>query len=363
MNVSNPTIVAESMQELPAVTVQVSGQLEIRENFNVFEAALRDFLENRLIREPETDQDFADLDLQIKALKKAEEALTSAETMMLAQIQSVDEAKRQKDMLYKLTRDSRLMAEKLLESEKTRRRAEKVEAARRAFDAHVADLQREISSLRLDVPAPDFASAIKGLKTLDSIQEKLDTALANGKIVADQLAADLRTKLGWINANAAEYRALLADLQQLANKPFDDFKLAVMARIDAHKKAESARMEAERARIRQEEEAKARMEAEAKLRAEQQAAPPTTPPVVPSPQVTAAQPTATARLSQVPARKNRPSDDEIIDVMAEYFRVHESVVVAWLAEIDLDAASRRIAAETRLYRGASRLSAGLEHGD
>lgn len=266
---ATPVIVAEAAQALPAVSVQISGQIDVRENFNVFEVALRDFLDNKLIREPETDQDFANLDQQIKAMKKAEEMLNAAETMMLAQIQSVDEAKRQKDMLAKLVRDNRLMAEKLLDSEKTRRRAEKVEAARKAFAAHVATLQSEISDVRLEIPVPDFAGAIKGLKTLVSIQDKIDTALANGKIAADQQAADLRTKLGWIDANAAEHRALLADMQQLVAKPFDDFTLAITARVEAHKKAEEARLEADRARIRAEE--AARLEREHLIRAEQEA--------------------------------------------------------------------------------------------
>ncbi|MEI7375637.1 YqaJ viral recombinase family protein [Dickeya chrysanthemi] len=263
-----PTVVAEAVQDLPAVTVQVNGQIEVRENFKIFEVALRDFIENKLIREPQTDQDFADLDLQIKAMKKAEETLNAAESMMLAQIQSVDEAKRQKDMLAKLVRDNRLMAEKLLASEKERRRTEKVVAARKAFADHVTELQREISGVRLDIVVPDFAGAIKGLKTMSSIQDKIDTALANGKIAADQQAADLRTKLAWLDASAADYRALLADLQQLVAKPFDDFKLAVTARIDAHKKAEEARLEAERERIRQEE--AARLEAEQRQQQEQQ---------------------------------------------------------------------------------------------
>ncbi|WP_409311433.1 lambda-exonuclease family protein [Pectobacterium sp. B1J-3] len=261
------SVVAEPVQDLPAVTVQVNGQIEVRENFKIFEVALRDFLENKLIREPQTDQDFADLDLQIKAMKKAEDTLNAAETMMLAQIRSVDEAKRQKDMLAKLVRDNRLMAEKLLANEKERRRSEKVVAARQSFTAHVAELQQEIKAVRLDITMPDFAGAIKGLKTMSSIQDKIDTALANGKITADQQAADLRTKLTWIDANASDYRSLLPDLQQLTTKPFDDFKLAVTARIDAHKKAEEARLEAERERIRLEE--AARLEAEQRQQQEQ----------------------------------------------------------------------------------------------
>lgn len=238
-------IIANTVQALPAVSVQVSGALTVADNFAVFEEALRKFLGERLIRDPQTDQDFADLDIQIKALKRAEDALDAAEAQMLAQVSGVDAAKRTKDALHALTRDNRLMAEKLLETEKKRRREEKVVAARQAFTDHLTKLQCEINGLRLDVPAPDFAAAIKGLKTLSSIQDKIDTALANGKIAADQQAADLREKLLWLDANAAEHRALLADLQQLAVKPLDDFKLAITARIEAHKKAEAERLEKE----------------------------------------------------------------------------------------------------------------------
>lgn len=341
---STPTIVAEAVQSLPAVSVQISGQITVRENFKVFEVALRDFLENRLIREPQTDQDFADLDLQIKAMKKAEEALNAAEAQMLAQVNSLDEAKRQKDMLAKLVRDNRLMAEKLLDSEKMRRKTEKVEATRKAFAAHVTELQREISRVRIDVVAPDFASAIKGLKTLDSMQDKLDTALANGKIMADSIAADIRTKISWLDANAAEHYALLADLQQLIAKPLDDFKLAVMARVEAHKKAEAERIEAERARIRAEEEARAKAaadrerakieaetrakveqeqrEEEARAKAEQQAEIKSAQQVAPSQN----EPTANPLL----AKRQRPSDDEIISVLANHFKVRNSEVVEWL---------------------------------
>lgn len=249
----SPSIIAEATQALPAVSVQVSGTLVVAENFSVFENALRQFLDKRLIRDPQTDQDFADLDQQIKALKRAEEALDAAEAQMLAQVSNIDAAKRTKDMLHKLTRDNRLMAEKLLESEKKRRREEKIEAARKAFAGHIAKLQHEISGLRFEVVMPDFAYAIKGMKSLSSIQDKIDTALANGKIAADQKAADIRKKLDWVVAHADEYRALLADLQQLSEKPIDDFKLAISARIDAHKKAEAERLEAERERIRKEE--------------------------------------------------------------------------------------------------------------
>src|SRR5207248_1047424 len=113
-----------------------TGSIAIADNFKVFETAMRDFLEHRLIREPKTDQDFADLDLQIKAMKGAEAALDAAEGQMLAQIESVDQAKKNKDMLHKLVRDNRLMAEKLLASEKERRKGEIVAGGLSALREH-----------------------------------------------------------------------------------------------------------------------------------------------------------------------------------------------------------------------------------
>ncbi len=90
------TPVANAVAALPAVSVQVSGAIAIRDNMPAFEVALRDFIDHRLITDPKTDQDFADLDLQIKALKNAEVALDAAEAQMLAQVESVDAAKRMK---------------------------------------------------------------------------------------------------------------------------------------------------------------------------------------------------------------------------------------------------------------------------
>lgn len=237
-------LAAEPVLALPAVAVQVSGQIAIKQNFDVFEVAFRGFLENRLIREPKTDQDFADLDVQIKQMVKAEEALDAAEAQMLAQIQSVDEAKRQKDMLRELVRANRIMAEKLFENEKKRRRDELIESARKAMTAHAEALQADIQGVRLTMDMPDFAGAIKGMKKLENMKEALDTALANAKAAADTLAADLRAKLRWVDENAADYRALLADLQQLSAKPMDDFQLVINTRVAEHKRIEQERIDA-----------------------------------------------------------------------------------------------------------------------
>src|SRR3990167_2011232 len=59
--------VAAAVTALPSISVTVEGTIAVKDNFKAFETALRDFIEYRLIKKPESDQDFADLDKQIKA--------------------------------------------------------------------------------------------------------------------------------------------------------------------------------------------------------------------------------------------------------------------------------------------------------
>lgn len=265
-----PVLVAEPVQSLPAVLVQVSGEIAIKDNFKAFEVALRDFLEHRLIREPKTDQDFADLDAQIKAMKGAEEALAGAETQMLAQVQSIDQAKKTKDMLAKLVRDNRLMAEKLLASEKDRRRAEIVAGGVKAYADHINGLIARIGKNYMPTIPADFAWAIKGMKSMSSMENAVATKLASAKIEASACADRIQANLETPGLHGYEF--LFADIATICTKAADDFQNTVTARITAHEAAEAAKEKATRERIRAEEQAKAEREAREQLAREKAAA-------------------------------------------------------------------------------------------
>ncbi|RZL92619.1 MAG: Heme peroxidase, partial [Variovorax sp.] len=244
-----PAVVAAPVQALPSVSVQVTGSISINDNFAAFEVAVRDFLEHRLIREPKTDQDFADLDVQIKAMKGAEAALKSAEAQMLAQIETVDTAKKTKDMLLKLVSDNRLMAEKLLASEKERRRGEIVTDAAKALASYVVDLSTRYMPA---VPA-DFAGAIKGKKSLASMEDAVSVVLANAKIEADAIAGRIKANLATLRDFAAEHAFLFPDTASIVQKAPEDLTALVKSRIAEHNEKEAKRIEAERERIRLEE--------------------------------------------------------------------------------------------------------------
>ena len=272
-----PAPVGKAVTSLPAVSVNVSGAIDVRDNFKVFAAALTDFVETRLIREPKTDQDFADLDLQIKALAEAEKALKGAEANMLSQVESVDLAKRTLDALHKLARDNRLAAEKLLAAKKESIKAEIINEGREAYDAHIRSLNDRLGNAYLStakgtVRDADFTGAIKGRRTVTSLREAVAVTLANAKIAASATADKIDANLKTLRELAAAHAFLFADTAQIVMKDNADLVLLIHARIAEHKAAEDKRLEAERERIRQEEAKKLADAAEAQRKADEKAA-------------------------------------------------------------------------------------------
>ena len=252
-------VVAEVIEGLPAVSVQVSGSIDIIDNFEVFGNALKLFIKDRLIISPETDQDFADLEEQIKTLKKAEDALEVAEAAMLAQVESVSTLKATKDTLHKLARDNRLMAEKLIKSKKEEIKAKIVTSAIQIVRDHVATLNDELAPVRLPEMPNNMAAAIKGKRSIDMMRSALNDEVASVKIQANDAATTIRANIKTLD-DAGDYRFLFNDLQQVIMKAPDDFANLVGSRIAEHDKREADRIEADRQRIREEEQRKAEAE-------------------------------------------------------------------------------------------------------
>ncbi|WP_019700426.1 YqaJ viral recombinase family protein [Paracidovorax oryzae] len=251
--------VAEPVAALPAVFAQVTGSIALKDNLPEYEVALRDFIEHRLITQPESDQDFANLDLQIKALKGAEAALDASEEQALSQAEMLSAFKRQKDMLHKLTRDTRLAAEKLLTAEKERIKLAQVQRGQKAFSEHVAALNTRLGERYMPAVPTDFPGAIKGKRTVDSLRDAVDSELARAKISANEIADRIQANMQTLAA--AGDAAQFPDAAQLVLKAPDDLRAVI-----AHRAAEAERkLEEQRARIRREEQERADAEAREKL--------------------------------------------------------------------------------------------------
>jgi putative phage-type endonuclease len=281
-------IVAEPVESLPAPFVQVTGQLTLQDNFKVFEERLRDFLDNQLIREPKTDEDFVNLDAQIKAMKQGREALKAAKAQMLAQVQPVDMANKAADTLDKLLQQNCKLAEDLLSAEKERRRGEIVAAGVKGLQDHIAALNQRLGKPYMPQVPADFGAAIKGLKSLASMDDKVGAELTRAKIAASEIADRIQINLTTLREYAAEHAFLFPDTAQIVQKAPDDLTTLVKARIAEHQEKERIRIEVERERIRAEEQAKAKSDADAAIAASTAAAAPTSAPAPSAPALTPA---------------------------------------------------------------------------
>lgn len=248
--------VAAPVMALPAVSVQVNGQLAVISNLDVFEVAVRAYITN-LPTKPATDQEFADADAGCKAMSRAEDALSQVKAQTLGQVASVDTVVRTADMLADLCRTTRLALEKLVKARKEAIRTEITQAAINAANDHRAALNVRLGKPYMPELRTDFANAVKGKKTVESLQNAVDTELARFKIEANAIADKIQANLATLGELAGEdYIHLFSDTAQIVLKATDDFTALAKTRISEFKASEATRLEAEREKIRAEEVAK-----------------------------------------------------------------------------------------------------------
>jgi len=257
---------AEIVIELPALFVHAKGEITTH-NMKEFGEALKAKLEEVRAIALVSDQDFSNAKAAAKMFRDKAKEIKVSKDSMLSQTVTIGEAARMMDAWSKDLNETALQLEKDVEKEDLAKKRLMVSEAGIAYSAHIEALEADTRPIQLNVQRPDFATAIKGKRNYTSMQSAVDDALANGKIVADAAAKDIRAKLTWCKETSAGFGFLFNDLAQIIGKPMDDFQLVVTSRIDAHKAAEAARQEAEREAMRIEEEAKAKAKIEAEAAA------------------------------------------------------------------------------------------------
>jgi putative phage-type endonuclease len=189
---AEPALIAADIKSLPALFVQVEGRV-IASNLDAFQSAARTFL-NSVKDDLVTDQDFADAEKMVKFLKDGEEKLEYAKHQALEQTASIYKLFSAIDTIKEQMRAKRLALDKLVKHEKYRRKHDLIEESKAKFDAHVRALSESLGAelfTQTNVRSR-FAEAIKGLKSIDSMRDRLDLALAEAKIEATESARTIR---------------------------------------------------------------------------------------------------------------------------------------------------------------------------
>ena len=341
-------VIGRAPDDLPALHIEVTGMVTAS-NLDAFKAnALAVFA--GINRELSTDSDFADAEKTVKWCAGIEDKLKAAKEHALSQTQSIDLLFKTIDGISAEARATRLELEKLVKARKDHVRIEIQQKAQQKLADHMTTLDKRLGGkVRMPLVVADFAGAMKGKKTITSLQDAVDTELARVKIESSTIADKIDINLGSLRELGANHAFLFSDAQQLVMKANDDLVLLIKSRIAEHETAEAARIDAEVERkLKAEREAKAAEDrrlqaeaeraAEAKQKAEQSANAPT--PVVESaapaivapaaaPEV-AADPAAVAGIKREPSAPKRPTNEEILILVSNHFGVCESIAYDWL---------------------------------
>ncbi len=264
-------VVAEAMESLPAVSVRLDGKLAVISNLPDFSTALRAFIA-RIPVQPKTDQDFVNCESSCKALKRSEDALDAGEESAIAEMTDFEGMRRQIRDLKALARSTRLVTEKLVADKKEQLRGEIVAGGVAALRAHIENLNLALGRHYVPLVPADFGGAVKGKRSIDSMQGAVNDELARAKIEANAVATRIQTNLKALHDTPDINLMLFHDLSTAVLKAPDDFAMLVHGRMVQHLAEKQRQIDVQRERIRAEEVAKLAQEQEVAAAAARQAA-------------------------------------------------------------------------------------------
>ena len=254
-------VVGKTPDNLPALLIQVTGAVTAS-NLPEFKAHALEVFKG-INRTLTTDQDFATAESTVKWCADVESRLAAAKEHALSQTATIDELFRTIDDISAEARRTRLELDKLVKARKEEIRGEIVSGGVAALRKHIDELNAAMPVNYMPQVPADFAGAIKGKRTVDSLRSAVNDELARAKIEASNIATRIHANVKTLEASGL----VVPDAATLVLKAPDDLAAIIATR----KAAEQQRLEAERERIRAEEAARADREAREKLEAEQQA--------------------------------------------------------------------------------------------
>lgn len=234
----------KSIMRLPALMVEIEGAVK-QSNLAVYQGQALAFIES-INTDLSTDQDFADAEETVKFCEKAEGELDLIKQQALSQTEQIDTLFRTIDTLREAMRSKRLALSKLVKSRKDEIRADIVSKAKTSLNEHISALNVQLGAVRMPPIAADFAAAIKGKKTVESLHSAANDELARAKIEANKICDKYQANLKLFEAVEPAYKNLFADIGQIIGNDGEHLKLLIDQRINEQKKLEEDRKEKER---------------------------------------------------------------------------------------------------------------------
>lgn len=326
--------------QLPALRIDVTGMVTAS-NLDAFKShALQVF--SNINTELKTDQDFADAEKTVKWCGEVEDKLKAAKEHALSQTESIDALFKAIDDIAAEARRKRLELDKLVKTRKDGIRTEIVMDAAKALQAHIEQIDATLGGrIRMPKVHANFAEAIKGKRTIDSLNEAAGAELARAKIEASRIGDLMRINLASLNELAANHKFLFHDTQDLVLKDNDALVALVKVRINEHEQAEQKKRDAAELARQQAEQQAAQQQVQQQVQEQpvvEQAAP-----VDPAP-------AATPITSASPAQQQVADDGQRIKLGDIVNRLGFTLTADFLASLGFEAVAQERSA--KLYRAS-----------
>ncbi|MGL4556919.1 MAG: hypothetical protein ACRCV5_05425, partial [Afipia sp.] len=217
-----------------ALVVQVEGRV-VATNMDGFKAAAAKFLD-RLPNAAslETDQDFADADRAVKACEEAEDRMKLVKSQAQAQAVEIDEVFRAMDDIAARIRNARLALTKAVTKRKDDIRSSLVMQANKDLAEHIKKMNASLGGEWMPVVDGGFATAIKGRKTMAGLRDAIDAAMADAKILANEIANTIHQNLRHLEITYANESLIAPDFKAICTKAPEDFAALLAMRKRQH---------------------------------------------------------------------------------------------------------------------------------
>ncbi|WP_406833802.1 YqaJ viral recombinase family protein [Pseudomonas asiatica] len=334
-------VIGAAPDQLPALRIEVTGMVTAS-NLDAFKAHALEVFSN-INTELKTDQDFADAEKTVKWCSEVEDKLKAAKDHALSQTESIDALFKAIDDIAAEARRKRLELDKLVKSRKDSIRTEIVMDSAKALQDHIDQIDATLGGrIRMPKVHANFAEAIKGKRTIDSLNEAADSELARAKIEASRIGDLIRLNIASLNELAANHKFLFHDAQDLVQKANDDLVALIKVRINEHEQAEQKKREdAELARQQAEQQAAQQEQAQPQVQEQQE-----TQPVAKAEPGTAATPITSA----APAAQQAADDGRRIKLGDISATLGFTLTADFLASLGFEAVAQERSA--KLYRAS-----------
>jgi hypothetical protein len=223
--------------ELIPLTIETRGEV-IASNVDEFREMIRAGLTN-INRVLKTDEEFGQAELDVKALKGAEDLVKSAKEKALADAEQLNALFRALDETGEEIRSPRLELEKLIAARKEEVKAELITEYMGKLDC--------AARLRFPTFGRSVGDAVKGKRTLDSMRKALEVTVKTHNAMIEKSRTAIAS---FVRAHGSE---IVMDREDLEVKSLDIVEAELRRRFEAKRAAE------EQKRL-QEEAAKAKAE-------------------------------------------------------------------------------------------------------